>query len=208
VGGSKIFVVNSKTLSIGAEIPVPGRDPDLNYIAASQDGASLYAATGLGSGQGYSSQSLFEIINLESHKLTASTSTNQFLTDIVATKNPEFAYVTHLGGTQKPLSLETFNSSGASVGKLRVGTGSSGIAITEDGAVAFLATQEAGIVELDGSTLKEVAAIPNSAFGFDAPGGLAISANGRRLCVLAGDTFGFGGMGKVWIVSLPSVSSK
>jgi DNA-binding beta-propeller fold protein YncE len=205
-GDGLVDVVNTMTYRTDSTIRITRNNSGLETIAVSPDGKNLYGATSLGGGS-HNSESSFYVIDLTTHVITATLSSEQqLLTDIVPNPRIPVVYVTHLGGTKGILTLEALNSNGQPEHSLNVGDGSSGIAVTANGATAYLATQESGVVVLNTASLSEIATIPSSSFGFYTPGPVAVSSSGRRLCVLEGRDLGLFGSNKVWIVNLRSSS--
>jgi len=201
-GDGRVEEVNTMTYRADSAIRLTRDNSDLATMAISPGGKFLYGATDYGSGAGYTNESFFYVIDLTNHAITATLSSKQFLTDIAPNPLAPVVYVTHLGGAKAVLTVEALNLKGKREHSLNIGEGSSGIAVTANGAIAYLATQESGVIVLNTATLSQIATIPSSSFGFYAPGPVAVSSSGRRLCVLEGQELGLFGSNKVWIVNL------
>jgi len=66
------------------------------------------------------------------------------------------------------------------------GAGGTGVATSLGGHVGYVPTVQAGIVVLDLRNHKEIGTIQPGTVGLLGPGAIAISGNGRRLCLLDG----------------------
>lgn len=201
-GDSLIDAVNTRTYRADSTIAIKRNTFDLQTIAISSDGETLYGVTAFGSGPGYTNESFLYVVDLRTHAVTASLSSGQLLTDVVSNPHLPLVYVTHLGGTSDVLTVEALNTAGKRERSFSTGDGSSGMAVSTDGATAYLATQENGVMVLNAATLTPIATISNGSFGFGAPGSVTVSSNGRRLCVLEGRELGLVSSNKVWIVNL------
>jgi DNA-binding beta-propeller fold protein YncE len=176
-GDGMVEEVNTMTYRADSAIRLTRDNSDLATMAISPGGRILYGATDYGSGAGYTNESFFYVIDLTNHAITATLSSKQFLTDIAPNPLAPVVYVTHLGGAKAVLTVEALNLKGKREHSLNIGEGSSGIAVTANGAIAYLATQESGVIVLNTATLSQIATIPSSSFGFYAPGPVAVSSS-------------------------------
>jgi YVTN family beta-propeller protein len=172
-GSGDVSVVNTSTLMIATNIPLPGVTPSPGPIVMSPNGNTAYVLDNV---NGY-----VDVISTATNSETAAISVNGNLDGLAITPSGSFVYVTfYHGGSADVAVIDT--SSNQVVDYIPVGGAPQGIAITKSGATAYVANCANGAV-------CEINTATNTLLPTTIPvgggGGLALSPRNNRLWVVA-----------------------
>jgi len=180
--GGSIIGINISTFKVAEKISVPDGP---NHLATSANGSALYGETGISSGAGIQNGSYFYAVNTVSRRVTT-TVRGHFAPSSLTVIAPDRVAVSYDGSgvaAGNP-SLQLLNGVGKVTASFQ-GTGSAGgAAIPASANVAYVDVTTGEIAVVDLRNLKEIATIRLGSEGFLGPGPIAISENGRKICLI------------------------
>ena len=177
-----IIGINTATFKVAEKITVPDGP---NYLATSVKGSTLYGETGFGSGAGIQNGSYFYAVNTVSRRVTT-TVQGHFAPSSLTVVSADRVAVSYDGSgvaAGNP-SLQILNSAGKVTAIFQGTGGAGGAAIPASGNVAYVDITTSEIAVVDLRTLKEIATMQLGSGGFLGPGPIAISENGKRICLI------------------------
>ena len=182
--GASVIGINSATFKVAEKIPVP-EGP--NYLATAVKGSTLYGETDISSGAGIQNGTYLYAINTVSGRVTT-TVKGHFAPSSLAVVAGDKLVVSYDGSgeaTPNP-SLQVLNSVGKVTAVFEGTEGAGGAAIPAKGDVAYVDVTTNQIAVVDLRTLKQIGSIElgNGGDVGLGPGPIAISANGRKICLI------------------------
>jgi YVTN family beta-propeller protein len=168
-----IIGINTSTFKVAEKIPVP-EGP--NYLATS--------VKGFGSGAGIQNGSYFYVVNTVSRRVRT-TVRDHFAPSSLTVVSADRVAVSYEGGAGAGSpSLQLLSGVGKVTAIFQRPGGAGGAAIPASGKLAYVDTTTSEIAVVDLLTLKEIATIHLKSGSFLGPGPIAISENGRKICVV------------------------